>query len=234
MLTVDLDRLGVSRGDRVLDLGCGGGRHAFALARRGATVVALDSDPDELRTVQAMHTALVAAGEIVARRAAEVQADAVDLPFADASFDHVVAAEVVEHLWADERALLELARVLRPGGSLAVSVPSYFPERVCWALSDDYHGRPGGHVRVYPRHDLEDRIRRAGLVVRASERAHALHAPYWWLRCAVGIEREPWMVRRYHDALVWQIERRPRWLDHAERALDPVLGKSLVLYASRP
>ncbi len=234
MLTVDLDRLGVSRGDRVLDLGCGRGRHAFALSRRGATVVALDADPAELRSVQAMHAAMVDAGEVDARGATAVRADAGDLPFATASFDHVVAAEVVEHLWADERALRELARVLRPGGSLAVTVPSYLPERVCWALSDQYHHAPGGHVRVYRRRTLEHRVQRAGFVVRGAARAHALHAPYWWMRCAVGIEHEPWVVRRYHDALVWQIEHRPRWLERVEGALDPVLGKSLVLYASRP
>ena len=46
MLTVDYDRLGVGPGDRVLDLGCGFGRHAFEAARRGASVVALDAGPD--------------------------------------------------------------------------------------------------------------------------------------------------------------------------------------------
>src|SRR5205807_8736908 len=48
MLTVDYDRLGLGAGDRLLDLGCGGGRHAFEALRRGARVVALDRDQDEL------------------------------------------------------------------------------------------------------------------------------------------------------------------------------------------
>ena len=50
MLTVDFDRLGLRRGERVLDLGCGGGRHAFECLRRGAVVVALDADPGEARS----------------------------------------------------------------------------------------------------------------------------------------------------------------------------------------
>ena len=49
MLTVDFDRLGLQRGERLLDLGCGGGRHAFEAMRRGARVVALITlDPDAL------------------------------------------------------------------------------------------------------------------------------------------------------------------------------------------
>ena len=48
MLTVDFDRLGLRPGERVLDLGCGAGRHAFEMYRRGADVIAFDQDADEL------------------------------------------------------------------------------------------------------------------------------------------------------------------------------------------
>ena len=52
--------------------------------------------------------------------------------------------------------MAELARVLRPGGTLAVTVPRWFPERVCWALAEEYHAPavPGGHVRIYRRRRL--------------------------------------------------------------------------------
>ena len=61
---------------------------------------------------------------------------------------------------------------------------------------------------------------------------HALHSPYWWLRCAVGPDNEhnPW-VRAYHRVLVWDIERRPLPTRLCEQLLNPVLGKSLVVYA---
>jgi len=54
MLTVDFDRFGLRPGHRLLDMGCGGGRHAFAALRHGATVVALDYDAAELKDVRAV------------------------------------------------------------------------------------------------------------------------------------------------------------------------------------
>ena len=136
MLTVDLDRLGVAPGDRVLDMGCGGGRHAFALYRRGADVTALDLDAAELKDVAAMFAAMQEAGEVPAGASARtVRGSAYDLPFADGSFDAVIAAEVLEHLPQDSDAMRELFRVVKPGGAVAVTVPRWGPELVCWALS---------------------------------------------------------------------------------------------------
>ena len=80
----------------------------------------------------------------------------------------------------------ELARVLRPGGTMAVTVPRYGPELVNWALSDEYHGVEGGHVRIYRRRQLLERLRATGLDVTGTGHAHGLHSPYWWLKCAVG------------------------------------------------
>jgi SAM-dependent methyltransferase len=236
MLTVAFDRLGVTIGSRVLDVGCGGGRHAFEAWRRGATVVALDAAAGDLADVAAIARAMADAGELAGSApGGPVNADALCLPFADATFDCVIASEVLEHVWRDSVALRELTRVTKPGGRIAVTVPARWPERVCWALDARYHDRPGGHVRVYDRRGLEHKLREAGCQVVGAGRAHALHSPYWWLRCAAGVDREPGRVARwYHDLLSWQITTRPRWLDSIERALDPVLGKSLVLYARKP
>ncbi|MDP9497962.1 MAG: class I SAM-dependent methyltransferase [Actinomycetota bacterium] len=236
MLTVDLDRLQVRPGDRVLDMGCGSGRHAFALYKAGADVVALDRSPGELVEVQVMFAALRLAGEVQeSARATAVRGDAYALPFADGSFDRVVAAEVLEHLPDDERAMRELSRVLRPGGTLAVTVPRWGPERVCWALSDAYHEVEGGHVRIYRGDELTARLERTGLHPVGSDHVHALHSPYWWLKCAVGVDRDDHpLVRAYHSLLVWDLVRRPRITRTLERLLDPVLGKSLVLYLRKP
>ena len=235
MLTVDFDRLDVSTGQRVLDLGCGGGRHTYEAMRRGATVVALDYDFATAYGVWGFIGLMVEQGELPTRPpGGAVQADALALPFPDATFDRIVASEVLEHIWADELAISELVRILRPGGRLAITVPSRFPERVCWALDRDYYDTPGGHLRIYRRRDLEAKLERAGLTVRGSHHAHALHSPYWWLKCAVGVDAaDAWPVRKYHDFLVWQIERQPPWLNSVDRALNPVLGKSLVLYTQK-
>jgi SAM-dependent methyltransferase len=236
VLTVDFDRLGLRPGDRVLDMGCGAGRHAFEMFRRGADVVAFDQDGDELAGVLDLFGAMREAGEAPDGAEADIkQGDALSLPFADGEFDRVVAAEVLEHIPADTDAIGELARVLRPGGTIAVTVPRWLPERVCWALSDAYHEVEGGHVRIYTRRRLVERLETAGLVHDGHAYAHGLHSAYWWLKCAVGVDRDDHpLVRAYHRLLVWDIMRRPRATRLAERALNPVLGKSLVVYLHKP
>ncbi|MEA3078118.1 MAG: hypothetical protein QOF60_3026 [Actinomycetota bacterium] len=235
MLTVDYDRLGLRPGDRVLDMGAGGGRHAFECARRGADVVAFDLDAAELKDVLAVMGGMSAAGEVPdGAMGAATNGSALDLPFADGSFDRIVAAEVLEHIGDDRRAMTELARVLKPGGVLSVTVPRWFPELVNWALDDDYHAPAavGGHVRIYRESALRTRLEATGLTVVDRHHAHGLHSPYWWLKCAVGVgNNEHPLVKAYHRVLVWDLTSRPLPLQVAERVLQPAIGKSLVLYA---
>jgi len=236
VLTVDFDRFPVGPGDRVLDMGCGGGRHAFALYRRGADVVALDRSESDLREVEVMFRAMDAGGEAPpAATATAVRADAYALPFGDASFDRVVAAEVLEHLPGDTDAMAELFRVLKPGGLIAVTVPRWGPEKVCWALSDSYHANEGGHVRIYQGSELTGRLAHTGLVPLGHHHVHGLHAPYWWLKCAVGVRNDSHpLVRAYHRLLVWDMMKAPLITRVAERALNPLIGKSLVVYLRKP
>lgn len=232
MLTIDFDRFPITARDRVLDFGCGQGRHAYEAYRRGARVLALDLDGAVLKEVRDMFGAMAYVGEAPrGARAHAVQGDGLALPFPDRTFTRVMAAEVLEHVPDDRAVVAELARVLTPGGLLAVTVPRWLPERICWALSREYHEVEGGHVRVYRRRGLRELLRRNGLTPLGSHHAHALHMPYWWLKCAVGPSRETRLVRRYHEFLCWDIEH-GNWASRtAERLLNPVLGKSFVLYA---
>ena len=234
MLTIDYDLLGVQPGMTVLDLGCGEGRHAFEAYRRGASVIALDWGQAEVATTLEWLGAIAAAGEAPAgARAGVVRGDLLALPVPDASVDRVIASEVLEHIPDDATAMAEIARVLKPGGRVAVSVPRYGPERICWALSDAYHANEGGHIRIYRGAEVRSRLAAAGLTPTDTHHAHALHAPFWWLKCAVGVERDNAAVRAYHRLLVWDLTDRP-WLTRtAESLLDPVLGKSLVVYADK-
>jgi SAM-dependent methyltransferase len=235
VLTVDYDRLDVRAGMTVLDLGCGEGRHAFEAYRRGARVLALDYGASEVSTTRQWLDAIAAADEPLPGAAAEVvRGDLLALPVPDASVDRVIAAEVLEHIPEDMAAFAEIARVLKPGGRVAVTVPRYGPERICWALSDAYHANEGGHVRIYRASELRERLTAAGLRPAGQHHAHALHAPFWWLKCAVGVERDTAAVRAYHRFLVWDLTERPRVTRIAERLLDPLIGKSLVVYAAKP
>jgi SAM-dependent methyltransferase len=236
MLTVDFGRFPIAPGERVLDLGAGGGRHAFECYRRGAHIVALDLNHKDLTGVAPMFQAMATAGEAGPSAAAlPVRANAYNLPFADATFDVVIASEILEHIPDDRAAIAEAVRVLRPGGRLAVTVPRWWPERVCWALSDAYHEVEGGHVRIYRRAELAQRLEDVGVSLTGGHHAHALHSPYWWLKCLFGTDNERVApVRLYHQLLVYDIMRGPWWTRRTEQALNPVLGKSLVLYAVKP
>jgi ubiquinone/menaquinone biosynthesis C-methylase UbiE len=178
VLTVDFEQFPVGPGDRVLDMGCGGGRHAFALYRRGADVVALDMDEGELKDVAGMFAAMAEEGEVPEGATAQaLRGTAYGLPFPDDTFDRIIAAEVLEHLPEDSRAMAELFRVLKPGGLIAVTVPRWGPELVCWALSSAYHEVEGGHVRIYRGTELRERLSKVGLTPVGGHHTHALHAP---------------------------------------------------------
>lgn len=235
MLTVEFDLLDVRPGHRVLDLGCGAGRHTYAALERGAEVVGVDLDGPLLNDVAEMSAAVVASGEVPDTAAASfLCGDATRLPFATGSFDRIIVSEVLEHIPNDAGALQEIARVLGDDGRAAISVPRWWPERICWALSDEYHANDGGHVRIYRSDELVEKLRSQGLVPRRVHHAHALHAPYWWLKCASGVrDEEAPLPKLYHRLLVWQIESRARSIQALEKALNPVLGKSVVVYAEK-
>ncbi len=238
MLTIRFDRLGVRAGDLVLDAGAGFGRHAFELARRGANVVALDYAADEVAGTRATFGAMVEAGEIpVQRYVAALRGDATNLSFADDSFDRVITSEVLEHIQSDTDAIAEFARVLKPGGTFAATVPTWLPEKINWMLSDEYHAPKsvGGHVRIYSATELKAKLRTAGLRVTGSHHAHALHSPYWWLKCAVGPRRtDSSSVNAYKKLLEYEIVHQPRSMQLLERGLAPALGKSFIVYAQKP
>jgi SAM-dependent methyltransferase len=238
MLTIRFNQLGVKPGDKFLDAGAGFGRHAFEAARNGATVFALDYAADEVTMTRATFGAMIEAKEIPASGFGGVlQGDATRLPFADNTFDRVVTSEVLEHIQNDVSAISELHRVLKPGGTLGVTVPTWWPEKINWMLSDEYHAPKsiGGHVRIYSATELKAKLRSAGLDVTGSHHAHALHSPYWWLKCAVGPRNDDHaLVKKYREFLEWDIISHPRSMQIAERALSPLMGKSFVVYSTKP
>lgn len=234
MITVDFRRAPLRAGDRILDVGCGSGRHMGETVRHAGTLtVGTDLHPADLLEAEKRLATLGEMGEI---RGSWVLAasDITALPFPDHAFDLVICSEVLEHVPDHRAAMAELVRVLKPGGDLVISVPRYYPEKVCWMLSREYRSTPGGHIRIYGRKAMEKLMTDSGVVVRDRRHAHSLHVPYWWLKCVLGLERSDALpVRAYHRLLVWDMMRRPRATRFLDRLLNPVMGKSVVFYGRR-
>jgi SAM-dependent methyltransferase len=168
-------------------------------------------------------------------RADTVVGDARVLPYPDQTFDCVIASEILEHVPADDAVITELIRVLKVGGRLAITVPRWLPERLCWLLSDDYHSNEGGHIRIYKADRLREKVTSRGMTFTHTHHSHALHAPFWWLKCFVGVEKSDHpAVVAYHKMLVWDMMRRPLLTRVAESTLNPLIGKSVALYFEKP
>jgi SAM-dependent methyltransferase len=143
----------VEMGDVALDVGCGTGEVMSLLRRAGATtVVGTDLSPHALVHAAARDRD---GGD---RRGPLLAARAEQLPFPTARVDVVVSLEVIEHVDSDLAALGEYRRVLRPGGTLLVTVPAY---ESLWSSHDDW----AGHRRRYGAGQLARTVARAGFDV---------------------------------------------------------------------
>ena len=107
------DLLGPIAGKTLLDVGCGDGVIALELVRRGAIVTGLDADP-------AMIAAAGRRAEVERLQLRLVEGRAESLPFPDAGFDRVLAVATLCFVPDAERAVTEMARVLKPGGRLVI------------------------------------------------------------------------------------------------------------------
>jgi len=235
MLTVDFSKRERKPGFKVRDAGCGGGRHlSEAYRARGVSVVGIDLNRDDALKAHNTTKIMRHEGEHGGGASLVMVSDVTRLPFKDASFDLVICSEVLEHIPDHRQAIAEGIRVLKPGRSLVVSVPRYLPERICWALSEDYHNEEGGHIRIYRTGELIGLLEKAGTTCVDTGRAHALHSPYWWIKCMVGHKNDSSLpVRLYHRFLVWDIVKKPLLTRTLDKLLNPLIAKSVVLYCRK-
>ena len=229
--TIDFDRLNIRPGDRLLDLGCGEGRHSIsAHLQSDADIIGLDLGQLDLRTAKGRLADFPFAAD-KAGTCSFIQGTGHTLPFADDTFDQVICSEVLEHIPDYLSFLQEIKRVLKPGGLFAVSVPRYLPEWVCWQLRDAYHEVEGGHVRIFKADALKQCIQSTGMKFLSRHWAHSLHVPYWWLKCLFWDNAdEHFLVKQYHRFLVWDLTQRPWLTQTLDRLMNPLLGKSVVMY----
>ena len=225
----------IQRGDLLLDLGAGEGRHTVEACRWPCRVVSVDLGRYELLRGRYMLADLQRRG-LAPGHADFIIADAQHLPFRDGAFDRVLCTEVLEHIPDDRQGLGELVRVLKPGGPIAVSVPSHFPETVFWAISWDYWHTPGGHVRMYPPGEMWRLLEEEGIRLHTQRRRHSFQSIYWFLRCSFGKNNEEFPVLRLLTRFInwYHNRRRVPLLERIEAVLDLVLGKDMVFYGHKP
>jgi len=248
--TVDMDLLDVREGHSVLDVGCGEGyllRKAArrALARRAppdggpsgpirVLALGVDLDDSRLRASRDGPADSCRSGQSPIELAV---ADGQRLPFADASFDRIICTETLEHVADTQLTLRELARVLRPGGRLAVSVPHLLCEAILYRLIRGHLEFPGGHRRVFTPRTLARALARAGLQPYAGYLRDSLEATYWILLSLLS--RPP---RRFDGVLAalerWRARTRAepysRFYHAADQLGNRLLPKSAVVYALKP
>jgi SAM-dependent methyltransferase len=231
MLTVDFRRMALEKGDFVLDAGCGEGRHVFECFRHDCCVLGMDLSR------QSLLKARYVLGQMKERqeangRALLLRGDALCLPFQERTFDKVICAEVLEHVDSDRLGISELGRILKPGGKIAVTVPTLFTEHAYDFLSKEYFRTPGGHVRKVIPQDLARSLEKNDLHVYAVGFAHAFHSPYWMLRCLFGLPSEKAILPRiYRKFLYLSLFSRP--LRFLEKVCNYFFPKSIILYAQK-
>lgn len=232
MLTIDFNRFDLRDGDKILDLGCGVGRHVITTyTLKNVQAIGVDLSLDDLLTANERFQGEFMEPDQTDKSFGLSVADALSLPFADDSFDKIICSEVLEHIPDYRSALAEIRRVLKPGGILAASVPRFLPEWICWRLSTEYHNEVGGHIRIFNALKLRKDIEDQGMSFFHRHWAHALHVPYWWLQCLFWANREKSrLVKIYHRFLVWDLISKP-WITRTlDRLLNPLFGKSIVMY----
>lgn len=232
MLTVRFDNIPIKAGDHILDLGCGEGRHTLGAHQQSSatSVIGVDLSYKDLSTAKNRFNEYFIDDENP-QRCAFIQSDGTCLPFREQSFDHVICSEVLEHIHDYGNMLVEINRILKPGGTLTISVPRAWPEKICWWLSREYHNVEGGHVRIFNAAELRDSIQALQYQYHLQHWAHALHAPYWWLKCMFWHKPDSFFpLRLYHRLLVWDLFKKPWITQVAEKLLNPIMGKSVVMY----
>ncbi|MGB2695537.1 MAG: class I SAM-dependent methyltransferase [Dehalococcoidia bacterium] len=231
---IDPQVLGLQPGDRLLDVGCGQGRHLLEMSRLPGLQIGVDWERGDLHKAAYWYHTMHRNGEVNGR-VYFMQGDAPRLPFKDAAFDRVLCTEVMEHVSDDREVLEELIRVLRPGGVIAISVPDESSERILWKISPQYRNWPGGHVRIYRRSDVPRMLYEGGVRPYAIRFRHSLEAAYWIIRLMDSrkITDEGPITAKLGRILGSISPKLSPVLDRVDRAGNYLLPKSIVVYGRK-
>ncbi len=231
MLTVDFNKLAVKKGDTVLDAGCGSGRHSLEFAMRETKVFSMDLDMESLRKTRFTLAEIKKKNNEHKNSGYLVHCgNALNLPFKDETFDRIICSEVMEHVSNDKKACMELCRVLKKKGTIAVTVPTYFSEVIYDLLTYEYFSTPGGHIRKYMPGRLASLMRECGLEIYSVKFKHSFHTIWWIIRSVAGLHLDDHpLTRGYHKFL--HLGLMSKFMRRSESFFDYFFPKSIILYA---
>jgi len=233
--SIDPALLDIGPDDRVIDLGCGTGRHVLELSKIPSNIIGADLSRDDIRAGRYLLEIMRRRGE-VRGRVHWLQTAGERLPFKDGAFNRVICTETLEHVADDTVLARELARVLAPGGILAVSVPDEYSEKIFWALSQNYRTHAGGHVRIYRRPEIVNLMRHAGLHPYAVRYRHSLETVYWLSHIAFWSDwgKQGPITRAFRKVLDSQRARGSKIVTALDDLGNRALPKSIVVYSRKP
>ena len=228
METFNFNLLNLKKIKKVIDVGCGNGRHLKSLGFKltDSEIIGIDQSAPEITKLNKEFDESVCKNGNAYKF---ITGDIREMDVPDNSQDLVVCAEVLEHVPNFEAVLEECYRILKPGSVMLISVPSYFPESLCWKYSKKYMQTPGGHIRIFKKNFLKERFKALNLKLFKHHREHALHSIYWIIRARNNMEENNFL-KSFHNLLVRQMFGQAKFSFALEKLLNPFFGKSECFY----
>lgn len=154
-----LEFLEPKRDQIICDIGCGTGIQSIEIAKKGCRVYGIDMDKQDMEMAKS-----IAKGHDCYFQVGDVES----LPFEASVFDAVVCICAFEHFERDDRALAELNRVLKPNGSLILSVDSFIYKGIKKELQEK-HKNTHQVVHFYSAEELSEKLEKNGFIVDKSK-----------------------------------------------------------------
>jgi SAM-dependent methyltransferase len=233
--SIDPALLDIAPTDRVIDLGCGTGRHVLELSKTPSDIIGADISRTDIRAGRYLLEIMRRRDEVKAR-VHWLQTAGERLPFKDGAFDRVICTETLEHVDDEHVLARELARVLKPGGILAISVPDTYSEKIFWKLSKNYRTHAGGHVRIFGRSEIVELMRTSGLEPYAVRYRHSLETVYWLSHVAFWSDwgKQGPITSAFRRILDSKRARESGIITALDDIGNRILPKSIVVYSRKP
>ena len=228
MDTFKFNTLNLKKIKTAIDVGCGNGRHLKSLGfkLKNASIIGIDQSTHEIGKLNEEFSDYFCSN---LNKYQFIEGDVRDIDLPSNSQDLVICSEVLEHVPNFKDVLKECYRILKPGSVMLISVPSYFPESLCWMFSKAYMQTPGGHIRIFKKRFLKECFKELNLKIFKHHREHSMHSIYWILKARNNME-ENQFLKSFHALLVRQMFGQANLSLQIEKALNPIFGKSECFY----